>query len=292
MIMRSKEIANYLQLEHFGDDVEITSFASLSNMKNSAVLFAKKFTKDNLETLNRGDNVLAIVTEEYRDRLKISYVVSSNPRLDYLKVIQHFFIPQEDYPGIHKSAVVENGAKIATSACIGAHCYIGPDVIIGERTIIKPNTTIYGKVTIGNDCYIKAGVSIGGEGFGFERDENGVPVHFPHCGSVIIGNNVYIGANTTIARATIDATIIEDNVKIDDLSLISHNCHIHKNTIITGLKGFGGGTEIGENCWIAGSTIQKIRIGENSMVCAGSVVLRDVKPNTTVFGYPAKKFDL
>lgn len=290
--MKSTEIAEFLQLEHYGECIMIDSFSSLSNMKDNTVIFAKKYTSDNLLKINSGIPVLAIVTEEFRNKLKGSYIISRNPRLDYLKVLQNFFAPQEDFPGIHPTTVVEAGAKISPSACIGAHCYIGPEVTIGENTIIKPNTTIYGKVTIGKDCYIKAGVSIGGEGFGFERDENGVPIHFPHFGSIIIGDNVYIGANATISRATIDATIIEDNVKIDDLSLISHNCHIHKNTIITGLKGFGGGTEIGENCWIAGSTIQKIKIGDNSMVCAGSVVLRDVKPGTTVFGYPAKKFDL
>jgi UDP-3-O-[3-hydroxymyristoyl] glucosamine N-acyltransferase len=222
--------------------------------------------------------------------LNCPYVISFNPRLDYLSVLQHFFTPQEDFPGIHPSTVVEKGAQIAKTACIGAHCFIGPEVSIGENTIIKPNTTIYGKVTIGNNCYIKAGVSIGGEGFGFERNENGIPIHFPHCGKVLIGNNVYLGANVTVARATIDATIIEDNVKIDDLTLISHNCHIHKNTIIIGGLGFGGGTEIGENCWIAGSTIQKVKIGDNCKVCAGSLVMRNVKSGETVFGIPAKSF--
>lgn len=290
--MRSTEIAVFLQLEHHGECVEINSFASLSNLKENSVVFAKKYNADNLAVINSGIKTLAIVTEEFKDTIHGTYVISPNPRLDYLRVLERFFSPKEDFPGIHPTAVVESGAMISPSACIGAHCFIGGEVVIGDRTIIKPNTTIYGKVTIGNDCYIKAGVSIGGEGFGFERDENGVPIHFPHFGSILIGNNVYIGANTTISRATIDATIIEDNVKIDDLSLISHNCHIHKNTIITGLKGFGGGTEIGENCWVAGSTIQKIKIGDNAMVCAGSVVLRDVKPGTTVFGYPAKKFEL
>jgi len=290
--MKSTEIAAFLQLEHFGEIIDVITFASLSNLKENAVVFAKKYSSDNLSIINGKTKTLAIVTGEFKDKIEGSYIISPNPRLDYLRVLERFFSPKEDFPGIHPSAVVEPGAIVSPTACIGAHCFIGPEVTIGDNTIIKPNTTIYGKVTIGCNCYIKAGVSIGGEGFGFERDENGVPIHFPHFGSVIIGNNVYIGANTTISRATLDATIIEDNVKIDDLSLISHNCHIHKNTIITGLKGFGGGTEIGENCWVAGSTIQKIKIGNNSMVCAGSVVLRDVKPGTTVFGYPAKKFEV
>lgn len=290
--MRSKDIAKFLNKELRGEDIEIGCFSSLSDIKNNSVVFAKKYSKSNLNILQNHSSAFAIVCEEYDGILSGTYVVSPNPRLDYLRVIQKFFIAQEDFPGIHPTSIVENGAKISKTACIGAHCYIGPEVEIGENTIIKPNTSIYGKVTIGDNCYIKAGVSIGGEGFGFERDENGIPIHFPHCGSVIIGNNVYLGANVTVARATIDATIIEDNVKIDDLTLISHNCHIHKNTIIVGGLGFGGGTEIGENCWIAGSTIQKIKIGNNCKVCTGSVVLRNVKDNATVFGYPAKKFEL
>ena len=234
--MKSSTIAQFLNLELHGDDVVINDFASLSSIKENSVLFAKKFNKENVAILNAAKEVLVIVCREYDGTLTIPYVISKNPRLDYLRVIQEFFLPEEDFPGIHPSAIVEKGAVIAKTASIGAFCYIGSNVTIGENTVIKPNTTIYGKVSIGNDCYIKAGVSIGGEGFGFERDESGVPIHFPHCGSIEIGNNVYIGANCTIARATIDKTIIEDNVKIDDLSLISHNCHIHKNCIIKGLK--------------------------------------------------------
>ena len=190
--------------------------------------------------------------------------------------------------------MVEYSAKIDQDVAIGAHCYIGPGVSIASGTVIMPNVSIYGKVTIGHNCYIKPGAVIGGSGFGFEYDEDGIPLQFPHTGEIIIGDNVYIGANATIDRATLDATIIEDNVKIDNLVHIAHNCIVGKNTLMTGCSTISGGVKVGENCWIApNSTVyQQLKIGANSRIGMGAVVLRSVKPGVTVFGNPASELDL
>ena len=292
--MKSSKIAKFLQRRLVGDDVDITTFSSLSNIVENSVVFAKKYTKDYSEALKNAKNVLAIVCEDYRDKVNVPHIISNNPRLDYLRVVSEFFVEKEIPTGIHPTAIVEDGAKIGKNVSIGAHCYIASRVSIGDNTIVLPNTSIYGKVTIGADCYIKPGVVIGGPGFGFENDENGVPVHFPHTGEVIIGNNVYIGANATIDRATIDATIIEDNVKIDNLVHIAHNCVVGKNTLMTGCSTISGGVKIGENSWMApNSTVyQQLKIGKNSRVGIGAVVLRNVKDDTTVFGNPAYKVEM
>ena len=292
--MKSSEIASFLHCELIGNDIEINTFSSLSNLIDNSVVFAKKYSKEYSEALSNARNVLAIVCEDYHGRLSIPHIVSANSRLDYLRVVSEFFVEKEISIGIHPSATVEKGAILGNNVSIGAHCYIGSKVTIGDNTIILPNTSIYGKVTIGKGCYIKPGVVIGGPGFGFEYDENNVPVHFPHTGEVIIGNNVYIGANSAIDRATIDSTIIGDNVKIDNLVHIAHNCVIENNTLLTAGAVLSGGVNIGEKCWISpNSTIhQKVKIGKNSTVGMGSVVLKKVKDDTTVFGNPAYKVEM
>lgn len=289
--MKSSEIAKYIGKELIGDDIEITSFSSLSNLENHSVVFAKKYAKEYSEVLKDAQSVLAIVCEDYRGRIMVPHIISNNPRLDYIRVVSAFFVEKEIPTGIHPSAVVEAGAKIGENVSLGAHCYIGANVTIGNNTVILPNTSIYGKVTIGNDCYIKSGVVIGGSGFGFEYDENEVPVHFSHTGEVVIGNHVYIGANTTIDRATIDATIIKDHVKIDNLVHIAHNCTVEENTLVIAGTILCGGVTVGKNSWISpnSSIHQKIKIGDHCTVGMGSVVLRKVKSGDTVYGNPAEK---
>ena len=290
--MKSSEIASYLNKELLGADIEIQGFSSLSNLIDGTLIFAKKHSKEYEAILNNAQNVLAIVCDGY-DSIFIPHIVSPNPRLDFLRVVGKFFADKEIPTGIHPTANIEEGAIIGQNVSIGAHCHIGAKVKIGDNTTILPNCSLYGKVTIGSDCYIKPGAVIGGSGFGFEYDENGVPVHFPHTGEVIIGNNVYLGANVTVDRATIDATIIEDNVKIDNLSHIAHNCKIHANTLITAGVIFCGGVEVGRNSWIApnSSIHQQLKIGEQCTVGMGSVVLRNVKNGRTVFGNPAIKVE-
>lgn len=293
MMIKSSEIASFLKLSLSGKDVPIEGYSSLSKMAVKTVVFAKKFTTDFLDTLNSTPEVLAIVTEHYRDKLMCSYLVSPNPRLDFIKVVSKYFLQQEIKGGIDPTAVISTKAKIGRNVTIGAHCFIGDEVTIGDGCCIMPNVTIIGRVEMGMNCLIKPGAVIGGSGFGFEYDEDNTPYHFPHTGFVKIGNNVHIGSNTCIDRATIDCTTIGDNVKIDNLCQIAHNCSIGKNTLITGHSGIAGGVQIGERCWIGpNSTIyQQLKIENGARVGIGSVVLRKVREGNTVFGNPATRID-
>lgn len=293
--MDALTIAKFLGKDLYGKNIPIDNHSSLSSLIPNSVAFAKNLAAKNYQLLSRAEDVLVIVNGDtcQLDNLPLCYIVSDNPRLDFVKVIRNFFNEQETTEGVHPSAIVEEGASLGEGVIVSAHCFIGKNVKIGNKTVILPNVSIYGKVTIGEDCYIKPGVVIGGPGFGFEYDTDGIPLQFPHTGEVIIGNNVYLGANVTIDRATMDATIIEDNVKIDNLVHIAHNCQIKKNTLVTAGAIFSGGTIIGEGAWIApnSTTHQKVKIGDKSTVGIGAVVLRSVKPNTTVFGNPASKVE-
>lgn len=288
--MTSSEIASFLRKEIKGKECVIDTYSSLSNIKRNSVVFVKKYDEDYVTLLNLGKEILAIVTPEYEGKLLCTYIISENPRLDYMGVVQKFFNKEDLFTGIHPSAIIEEGAVIGDNVFIGANCYIGKKVVIEEGTKIMPNVVIMGNVVVGKECYIKSGVVIGQPGFGFEKNGDGLPVHFPHVGRIIIGDHVFIGANTAIDRATLDATIIGNYVKIDNLVHIAHNVQIEDGSYIIACTILGGGVHIGKNCWIAPnvSIKQQLNIGDNALVGLGAVVLKDVKPNTVMVGNPAK----
>ena len=156
--------------------------------------------------------------------------------------------------------------------------------------LIRNHVVIYDSTVIGNNCLIRSSTIIGEEGFGFERDKEQVPIRFPHIGRVVIGNNVEIGALSTVARGTLDDTWIGDNVKIDDHVHIAHNVHIGKNTIITACSEVSGSTSIGANSWLAPncSIMNGISLGENVFVGLGAVVTKPVESGRVVVGNPAR----
>ena len=283
-------VAKFLKKDFYGIDRKLDGYSTLDKINPDTLVFAKVYKESIVEKLNTQKDLLAIVTPEYQGKIGCSYICSTNPRLDYLRVISHFFVTSTSKLGIHPSAVIEQGAKIGKNVCIGANCYIGNEVVIGESTEIHHNVVIVGKVIIGDDCYIKSGAVIGEEGFGFEINEKGIPEHFPHTGSIRIGNNVFIGANTTIEIGTIGATIIEDNVKIDDLVQIGHNSSTGMNTLITVGSILCGGVVVEENCYVAPNVTirEKVHIAHNSFLGMGTVVIRDVDAGSTIIGNPGK----
>lgn len=285
------KIALHVKGELKGKDITITHPSSMSGISKNCVTFSKTFNEDFLNKANDLAELLVIVSPEYEDKLTCSHIISQNPRLDFIRTVREFFANQDLKKSIHPTAIIEDGAKIGNSISIGADCYIGSGVSIGDGTEIHHNVVIIGDVRIGKDCIIKSGAVIGEDGFGFEYDENGEPLRFPHIGRIVIGDNVFIGSNSTVERATIDETKIGNNVKIDDLVQIGHNCIIGDNTMIAAGTITCGGCVIGQGCWVAPnvSIKQKLRVGDGSYIGLGSVVIRDVDPGTTVAGVPAKE---
>ena len=163
-----------------------------------------------------------------------------------------------------------------------------------DSNLVYVGSCVYREhVIIGENCKIKPGAVLGYEGFGFERDEEGVPFRIPHIGKVNIGDNVEIGANTVIARGTVNDTIIEDNVKIDDMVFIAHNCKIGKNTLIIAGSIICGSVIIGKNCWIgAGCCIkEKVVIGDGAIIGIGAIVIKDVPAGVTIAGMKAQSLE-
>ncbi|WP_077369213.1 UDP-3-O-(3-hydroxymyristoyl)glucosamine N-acyltransferase [Anaerosalibacter sp. Marseille-P3206] len=233
---------------------------------------------------------LIVLSNDYKDTNEFSnYIKTDNPHRVFFHIIEEFFTDKKTY-SIGKNNVISESAIIPKNIYIGNNCTIGENVVIGEGTRIYNNVSISDNVNIGTDCVIKSGAVIGEAGHGYMREKDGKYKRVPHLGSVIIGNNVDIGSNTTIERGAMENTVIEDGVKIDDLCQISHNTHIGENTMIIVHSSIYGSARIGRNCWIASSIIRnQVKIGDNVTVGMGSVVTKDVKDNSMVFGSPAKE---
>lgn len=192
--------------------------------------------------------------------------------------------------GVSPFAVVESGVKIGDRTLIAAGCYIGRNVEIGEDCLFHPNVTIREKVKIGNRVIIHSGSVVGSDGFGYAK-EKGVYHKIPQVGTVVIEDDVELGANVAIDRATMGETRIGKGTKIDNLVQIAHNVKIGENSIIVSQVGISGSTEVGKNVTIAGQVglTGHLHIGDGAIIAAQSGVHRDVKPGQIVLGSPARE---
>jgi UDP-3-O-[3-hydroxymyristoyl] glucosamine N-acyltransferase len=211
------------------------------------------------------------------------------PRLTLVRLLSHIY-HKKRLVGISPRAIISETAKI------GSNCYIGDYSIVGENCTIGDNTIVYGRVdlvencTIGNGCIIHPGVTMGADGFSFERDESGHPEKFPNIRGLRVENDVEVFPNSYIAKGSLSDTVIGERTKIAALCSISRNVTIGKDCLITSSTTIGGSTSIGDLCWTGlNSTIKnRIRIGNNVIVAAGAVVLYDVPDKEIVAGIPAR----
>ncbi|HXQ64806.1 MAG TPA: UDP-3-O-(3-hydroxymyristoyl)glucosamine N-acyltransferase [Steroidobacteraceae bacterium] len=199
----------------------------------------------------------------------VAALISDNPRAAYGRIAGWLHPPPALLPGVHPTAVVAQSATIATGAEVGAQAVVGERARIGERVLVGPGSvvgpgaeigedtrlvarvTLYPGIRIGRRCLVHAGVVIGADGFGIAQDRDGW-VKVPQLGSVVIGDDVEIGANTTIDRGTIGDTVLEDGVKLDNQIQVGHNVRIGAHTAIAGCVGISGSTTIGRRCMIGG----------------------------------------
>lgn len=185
------------------------------------------------------------------------------------------------------SYIAEN-AVIGNDVQIYPQVFIGEDVSIGNNVILYPGVKVYSGCRIGNNCIIHSGAIIGSDGFGF-APENGEYKKIQQMGIVVIEDDVEIGANTTIDRAVMDATIIHKGVKLDNLIQIAHNVEIGANTVMAAQVGISGSTKIGEHCMFGGQVGLggHITVGDNANIGAQSGIISNVKPNAQILGAPA-----
>lgn len=238
---------------------------------------------------------LVILTDagvDYSEALQNSgktLIVVDNPKMALAKVGNNFFVKRR-IPEIHPTAIIDPDAIIGEKVYVGPYTVIGK-AVIGDECVIDSNVRIYDDVKMGKCCRIKAGAVIGGEGFGFEKDENGNKFRFPQIGSVIMGDDVEVGANTCIDRGALSDTVIGDHTKINNLCHVAHNNVIGRNVTITGCVNVSGSNVIDDDVWIAPNASIRgyIHLGEGCTVGMGAVATKDIPAQETWVGNPARK---
>ena len=189
---------------------------------------------------------------------------------------------------------IGENAQIGNNVKIYPQVFIGENVKIGEGTILYPGVKIYSDCLVGSSCILHAGAVIGADGFGFAPNPDNTYTKVEQIGNVIIGNNVEIGANTTVDRATMGSTFVRDGVKLDNLIQIAHNDDIGENTVMAAQVAVAGSTTIGKNCVVGGQAAISghLTVGAGSKIGPKSGVISSVKPNSVLLGAPALDFKL
>jgi UDP-3-O-[3-hydroxymyristoyl] glucosamine N-acyltransferase len=251
----------------------------------------------------------AIVSSDFEptERIELTLIKVKDPYSSFTTILELFDKDLSKRKGISQLTDVDKSSKISDSAFIGSFSSVGENSIIGEKCIIENQVFIGNNVEIGNGCIIYPGVkilddtiigqnciihsstTIGSDGFGFAPNDDGSYKKIPQTGNVVIGDNVEIGSNSTIDRATLGSTIISNGVKLDNQIQVAHNVEIGENTAIAAQSGVAGSTKIGKNCMIGGQVgiIGHIKIGDNVKIQAQAGVTSNIESNSRVTGTPA-----
>jgi len=302
---RLGELVKRLGGELIGDaDVRVRQVATLESARPTDITFLTQSRF--LPQLERTQAGAVILGPEARDASRLPRIVSANPYAYFARASALLNPPAVAEPGIHESAVVDESARVAGSASIGAcavigrhaqvaaHAIVGPGCFIGEAASIgtgsrlHANVTVYHDCRIGARCIVHSGAVIGSDGFGIAK-EDAVWTKIPQIGRALIGDDVEIGANTTIDRGALDDTVIEDGVKLDNQIQIAHNVRVGAHTAIAACVGIAGSAKIGRNCALGGASMiyGHITLADNVNVSAGTLIMKSLeKPGTYTGVYP------
>jgi UDP-3-O-[3-hydroxymyristoyl] glucosamine N-acyltransferase len=303
------ELAGRLGLRLRGDGARLlTGAAALEEAGPGQLAFAgsPKF----LAAAAQSHAGCVIAPPGYMGRTGQCVLESPQPRAHFAAALAILYPPAELRAGVHPSAVIEPGAKVDETAEIGPFvmigaravirprvrvdegCSIGADTEIGEDTVLRARVTVYERVRIGARCILHSGAVIGADGFGFELTDGEAYRKVPQVGTVTIGDDVEIGANTCIDRATLGATVIGAGTKLDNMVHIAHNCRIGRHVVIAAQTGLAGGVSIGDYAVVGGQVGMgdKARIEAHAVVGSGAGILTSkiVRAGEPVWGTPAR----
>ena len=284
--------------------VEITGVAGIREAREGDLTF---LANPRYESYLDQTQASAIIVSENHRSIGKPLIQNPNPYLAFLKAIR-LFAGEAERPcaGVHPTAVVseeayvaqdasigpyvviERGASIGARAIVHAGCYVGARARLGDEILLYPNVTVREECVLGDRVIVHSGTVVGSDGFGFVRDGD-VYRKLPQVGNVVVEDDVEIGANVTIDRATTGTTRIGAGSKIDNLVQIAHNVQVGENCIIVAQVGISGSTVLGDHVVLAGQVgiVGHIEIGDGASVGAQSGVSKSVKAGERMFGYPA-----
>lgn len=282
--MKLEEIAKIVEGKLMGsDDIEVSRVAALETAKSGEIAFLGNL-KDS-EKLEKTKASCVFVPEDFEKETHFSVIKVTNPKLAFAQIAAVLHPPKKRNPEIHKTAIIAESAKIGENVFVGAFVCVGENSVVGEATQLRAGVKIGDNVKIGEDCVfnpnvsvednseigdrviLHSGVVIGADGFGYVRGESG-HVKFPQIGTVVIENDVEIGANSCVDRGALGETRIGKGTKIDNLVQVGHNCQIGKRVVIASQTGISGSVVIEDDCMIAG----QVGFGEHAKVEKGAII--------------------
>ena len=239
--------------------------------------------------------------------LSLPSLRTANPYLAFAQALELFYPPYVPPEGVHPTAVIAASARIGTHASIGPYAVIGEEVVIGDYARIFAHVVIYPHVVVGHHftahagvvvregtrigdrVVLQSGVVLGGDGFGYVPLPDGSAYKIPQSGVVVLEDEVEVGANTTIDRATVGATVIRRGAKIDNLVMIGHGCEVGQGALLAAQVGLSGSTKLEAGVRMGGQVgaAGHLTVGKNTMVAAQSGIPHDVPANSVIGGYPA-----
>jgi UDP-3-O-[3-hydroxymyristoyl] glucosamine N-acyltransferase len=294
--VKLSEIADQFQLESRGDtSVEIIGIAAVQDANAHQLTFL--FSSQYRESLRSSDAAAVVLRPEDVSSTDKPVLISENPRMSWARIATLFESAPLAMPFIHPSAVIsdlakigqgvaigansviEAGAEIGDRASIGAGCYLGEGSIVGVASRLYQNVSLYHDVIIGERCIVHAGAVIGADGFGYEFDgASGDYIKIPQIYGVRIGDDVELGASTTVDRGALNHTSIGDGCKLDNQVQIGHGTQIDHHTVISGCTAIAGSTRIGSYCLIGGAVgiVDNIEITDRVEITAMTLVSQSI----------------
>jgi len=310
MEFSAAQIAALVQGELVGDpNIKVNNLAKIEEGAPGCISFLANMKYEPYVYSTKSSIVLVAKSFIPKQSIEATCIKVEDPYLSFTILLQEYQrltslsksgIEEPVYTGANSKAgenmyrgafsYVGQNCVIGENVKIYPHVYVGDGVTIGDNTILYPGVKIYSGCKIGSFCTIAAGAVIGSDGFGFAPQMDGSYKNIPQLGIVVIEDHVDIGANTTVDRATMGATIVGKGVKLDNLVQIAHNVEIGKNTVMASQSGISGSTKIGEGCIIAGQVgiVGHVKIAKNTSIGAQSGVAKGVKKEgIALFGSPA-----
>jgi len=303
--LKIRELALLIEGTFEGDDnVDITDLNGIESARLGDLTFAMDENK--LRLAEVGQSACVLTTKSSRKSSKPQIRVN-NPKLAFLIAYDHFHEKSSAQPFIHPSAAIAGSVILGESVRIDAYVTIEDNVVIGDHTTVEsgavikkncrlgphcrihPNVVLHENTLLKNNVVLHSGVIVGSDGFGYLRD--GGNIHkFPQLGSVVIEDDVEIGANTTIDKGSLGCTVIGEGTKIDNLCHIAHNVKIGRNVIMAAQCGIAGSTVIGDNVTMSGqvAVTDNVTVGQNVRIGGQSGIIGNIKDNAAIWGAPAR----
>jgi len=305
-------LAGFLKGEIEGNpEVRVNTIAKIEEGHEGALSFLANPKYEHFIYTTNSSIVLVNKTFVPSEKIKATLIRVENAYESFASLLRLVDQARPRKTGIHSTAVIESSAKIGSDVYLGPYSYVGENAVIGDgcsvyphvyigdntrvgnKCILYPGVKVYHECLLGNGCIIHAGSVIGSDGFGFAPQSENEYMKIPQLGNVVLEDNVEIGANVTIDRATMGSTIIGKGVKLDNLIQIGHNVEVGENTVMAAQSGISGSTRLGKNCMVGGQVgfAGHIKIANGTKIGAQAGIIGEIKEeNTAIIGSPA--FDI